>query len=238
MDPTIRQWWREERGRRGFLSTARRFAAALWEFLRESTPASRRQRYGDTEFDWDYRVDTTSATVSWRDRLLGELHSPYQPTDPVLFDEMMASVVAASGDGLSEFTFIDLGSGKGRALLMAADYPFRRIVGVELLPALYRIARENIRGYASASQKCIAIECICGDAGDFVFPPEPIVLYLFNPMAEIRMRRVIANLERSLRQKPRQVSVVYHNPEHEPVFGGFRRVVGTHRFSLSCCDGR
>ena len=148
------------------VSALRRLAALLWEFVRESTPSRRRQRYGDVEYDWDFRVDTTSATVGWRERLLGALHSPYQATEPALFHEMLSHLKIDFRD----FTFIDLGSGKGRTLLMAADYPFRRIVGVELLPALNNIAQENIRRYKSESQKCFAVESVCSDAREFVFP--------------------------------------------------------------------
>src|SRR5262249_27336931 len=64
----------------------------LWEFVRDSTPEQRRRRYGDVEYDWDHRVDTTSATVGWHDRLLGIFHSPYQPTEPALFHEMLAAI--------------------------------------------------------------------------------------------------------------------------------------------------
>lgn len=127
---TIRRWWNEERARHGLGPTARSFSRHLWEFLRESAPAQRRRRYGDSEYDWDYNVNTTSATLNWRDRLLGRFHSPYQPTEPALFKEMLESL----NIDFQEFTFIDIGSGKGRALLMAADYPFRHILGVELLP--------------------------------------------------------------------------------------------------------
>ncbi len=92
------------------------------------------------EYDWEHRVNTTSGTVGWRERLLGVFHSPYQPTDAALFQEMMSSLPIA----FSEFTFVDLGSGKGRTLLMASEYPFRRIVGVEILPELHRAAEKNI----------------------------------------------------------------------------------------------
>jgi hypothetical protein len=81
---TLRQWWKESQARAGFLRTARSFAAAIWGFARESMPERRRRRYGDVDFDWDYRVDTTSATVGWRNRLLGTFHSPYQPTGPTV----------------------------------------------------------------------------------------------------------------------------------------------------------
>ena len=84
----------------------------------------------------------------------------------------------------TQFTFIDLGSGKGRTLLIASDYPFRRIIGVELLGELHRIAQENIRTYQSPTRKCFALEIIRGDAREFTFPAEPSVIYLFNPLTE------------------------------------------------------
>ncbi len=213
------------------VSALRRLAALLWEFVRESTPSRRRQRYGDVEYDWDFRVDTTSATVGWRERLLGALHSPYQATEPALFHEMLSHLKIDFRD----FTFIDLGSGKGRTLLMAADYPFRRIVGLELLPALHGVAQENIRRYKSGSQKCFAVESVCSDAREFVFPPEPIVLYLFNPLPEPALEQVIANLEQSLRENPRRVYVLYHNPLLEHVIArgtGLRKLEGTQQYSI------
>jgi len=238
---TIRRWWKERSVRDGFWLTLRRFIVALWEFARDSTPSRRRQRYGDVEYDWEYRVDTTSATVGWRDRLLGLFHSPYQPTEPALFREMLASLMLASAMPASakfdfrEFTFIDIGSGKGRALLMAADYPFRRILGIELLPELHRVAKANIGKYKSDSQQCFAIDCILGDASEFVFPPEPTVLYLFNPLPESGLVRMISNLQRSLREHPRPVFVLYHNPLLEHVLtrsAAFKRIAGTHQYSI------
>ena len=210
---TLHQWWRENVSREGWSSTIRRFITATWEFVSESTPGRRRQRYGDLDYDWEYRVDTTSATVNWRDRLLGVFNSPYQPTEPGVFHEMLQHL----GIDFREFTFIDLGSGKGRVLLMAAGYPFGRIVGVELLPRLHRVAEENISNYKSAAQKCFAVESVCGDAREFMFPPEPTVLYLFNPLPEVGLERLIANLELSLQRSSRPVYVIYHNPLLEPV---------------------
>jgi SAM-dependent methyltransferase len=233
---TIRHWWRENSARDGLFPTLKRFICTLWEFVRESTPARRRQRYGDVEYDWDFRVDTTGATVGWRDRLLGHFHSPYQPTEPALFREMIESLIHASPKiDCREFTFIDMGSGKGRALLMAADHPFRRILGIELLPELHRVAQENIKKYKSDSRQCFAIDCVLGDASEFAFPPEPTVLYLFNPLPETGLAKMISNMEHSLREHPRPVFVLYHNPLLEPLLArspAFRRIVGTHQYSI------
>src|SRR5580704_2793244 len=231
-----RQWWSDIAAREGRSAASQHFLAAIWEFLRDSTPARRRQRYGDADYDWDHRVNTTSAAVSWRDRLLGHFHSPYQPTEPALFHEMLESLIQASPKiDFREFTFIDIGSGKGRALLMAADYPFRRVLGIELLPALHRVAQENIKKYKSDSQQCFAIDCLLGDASEFGFPLEPTVLYLFDPLPESGLARMISNLEHSLREHRRPMFVLYHNPLLEHVLArstAFKRIVGTHQYSI------
>jgi hypothetical protein len=226
----LRRWFAERSAHNGILPTLEECSGLLRQFLVDSLPSRRRQRYGDVDYDWDHRVDTTSATVSWRDRLLGLLNSPYQPTDPALFHEMLASL----NIDFRDFTFIDIGSGKGRTLLMASDYPFRRIVGVDLLPELHRVAQENIGKYKSDSQQCFVLESICIDAREFAFPPEPTVLYLFNPLPEPGLVQLLANLERSLRAHPRPLFVIYHSPilEHVLVENRWlRKIGGTHQYS-------
>jgi hypothetical protein len=170
-------------------------------------PDRRKQRYGDAEFDWDYRVDTTSATVGGHDRWLGLLHTSYQPTEPSAFHDMLDALKI----DFREFTFIDLGSGKGRTLLMASEYPFRRIVGVELLLSLYQITLQNIHQYKSDSQQCRNLDSICQDARAFVFPAQPLVVFIFNSLPEPALTTVISNLEQSLAAQPRPAYVIYHN---------------------------
>jgi SAM-dependent methyltransferase len=212
-------------------------ARELWDFLRDSTPARRRQRYGDMEYDWERRVNTTSGTVEWRERLLGVFHSAYQPTEPAMFREMMAALPIQ----FDRFTFVDLGSGKGRTLLMASEYPFRRILGVELLPALHQVAQENLSRYKSESRKCFVLEAICGDATDFSLPAEPLVLYLFHPLPESGLRKVMANLDRSVSTYPRAVYVLYHNPVLEHVLNEsakLTKIGGVRHCSIYAFTGR
>ncbi|MGP8093376.1 MAG: methyltransferase domain-containing protein [Candidatus Sulfotelmatobacter sp.] len=233
--PAALDFWTEAASRVGWFAATRALLAAFWEFLRDSTPSRLRQRYGDADYDWDHRVNTTSAAVGWRDRLLGVFHSAYQPTDPAGFREMLEALAEHSHLNFCDFTFLDLGSGKGRTLLMASDYPFRRILGVELLPALHRIAQENLGAYKNDSQQCFALECLCADATTFPFPEEPLVLFLFNPFGEPVLRRVVSNLKQSVRANPRPVYVLYYNPllEHVLAEGGFlRKVTGTHQYSV------
>jgi hypothetical protein len=229
------RWWSNVAARKGRVAATSQLFAALWEFLLDSTPERLHQRYGDADYDWDYRVNTTSGAVGWRDRLLGVFHSPYQPTEPALFHEMLEALQQQTGIDFRQFVFVDLGSGKGRTLLMASDYPFRRIVGVELLPTLDHIAQENLAKYQSESQKCFALEAICADATEFQFPIEPMVLYLFNPFPESGLRRVLANFEENLRAHPRAAYVLYHNPLLEHVLSdcaALKKIGGTHQYSI------
>lgn len=237
---TIRQWWKVSASYEGAYRATRRLLGVLWEFVRDSTPQRLRQRFGDADYDWDFRVNTTSGAVGWHDRLMGQFHSAYQPTEPAAFHEMLHTLQQTfnsshSGLNFRDFSFIDLGSGKGRILLMASDYPFRRIIGVELLESLHKIAQQNLQQYKSASQKCFALESICSDATAFRFPDDPLVIYLFNPFPESGMRQVFANLGQSLQAQPRPVYVLYHNPllEHVLTESGFlRKLCGTHQYSL------
>jgi len=227
----LRSWWHEPAKEKGAANAPSLLVRKLWSFVRESTPERRRQRYGDMEYDWEHRVNTTSGTVSWRARLLGLFHSPYQPTEPALFQEMMASLPIE----FDQFTFIDLGSGKGRTLLMASEYPFMRIVGVELIGELHRAAQQNIREYRSLTQRCAQIESVMADARDFGFPNDPLLLYLFNPLPEHALSDVVQQIERSLAQAPRPVWIVYHNPLLENTLGAsdfLEKAGGTSQYSL------
>ena len=206
-------WWRQQCKETGTLPTAYRLLAIAYEFVRDSLPDRRRQRYGDIDYDWEQRVDTTGATMTWRTRLLGLLNSPYQPIPPEQFREIMSALSRhiGSDSNIDKFTFIDIGSGKGRALLLASEFGFRRIIGIELLPELVEVARENAKTFKQRGSHS-EIELICGDATKFPFPSEPAVVFLFNPLPEPALRTLLENLARSLREYPRTVYVAYANP--------------------------
>lgn len=232
---SARQFWRDCAARRNRLAATFELLRAVFEFLRNSTPARLRQRFGDADYDWDFRVNTTSGAVGWRDRLLGVFHSPYQPTEPGLFHEMLNDLQEHAGLNLTDFTFIDLGSGKGRTLLMASEYPFRRVLGVELLPALHEIAKRNLAQFKSSAQKCFVMESICADATSFVFPDDPLIVYLFNPFPESGLRRALMNLQVCRARSSGPVYLIYHNPQLEPAIAettSLRKISGTHQYSI------
>src|ERR1700743_1358001 len=85
----VRRYWRDLAGRRGALAATRRRGISLWEVVLDSMPSRMKSRFGDADYDWDFRVNTPSGALGWRDRLIGAFHSPYQPTEPALFYEMI-----------------------------------------------------------------------------------------------------------------------------------------------------
>jgi SAM-dependent methyltransferase len=227
----VRTWWREQPDDDHAGLRLRRLAEIAREFARDSLPDRKRQRFGDAGYDWDYRVDTTSANVGWRARLIGLLSSSYQPIEADIFREIINTLAI----DFNQHTFIDIGSGKGRALLLASEFPFRRIIGIELLPELNRIAEENIRKFSTAQGRTLACESMCGDATEFKFPDEPLVVYLFHPLTEAGFRKVLVNLQSSLEQFPRPAQIVYVNPIFEMILAGmhdFKKVTGTQQYAV------
>jgi SAM-dependent methyltransferase len=116
------------------------------------------------------------------------------------------------GTDLCGFTFVDLGCGKGKPLLVAATYPFRRLAGVDISPACVAVARRNVERYGPERIDPGRVELRVGDAEDYRFPPDPLVVYLYNPFPGAVLERVVANLEASLRERPRPCAVIYVNP--------------------------
>jgi SAM-dependent methyltransferase len=122
----------------------------------------------------------------------------------------------------SGFVFIDFGCGKGRVMLLAAELPFRKVMGVEFSEELHRIAQNNIAAALNRIEGCRDVRAILGDAADFDPPDDPLVCYFYNPFGEALMREVVGNIERSLRKTWRKVLIIYVEPLHRHVFDDSR----------------
>lgn len=189
----------------------------LAKTLRPGGPAS--------EFDRTYGVDTDGQFGACTFLSDLEIPSPnwiegydYVPISPERFRSALASLDIAFED----FTFIDFGSGKGRALLLASEYPFKEVMGLEFSPDLHRIAEDNIARYRSATQKCRNIRSLNADFASFAIPPEPLVLFFFDPCRGRVLADVVARIAESLLSCPRPLYVVYVAPraEVEQLFAG------------------
>ena len=147
-------------------------------------------------------------------------------------------------DDYSGYTFIDIGSGKGRALFVAAELPFQKVLGIEYSVDLHEIAQENIRRWSHIRQKCRAIESVYANAADFEFPNQKLVLYLFNPFGPDVMNHMLANLERSLEKDPRHVVMVMLWPEQSQIVARmpwmhvYKQTRQYHIYQTSLPDGK
>jgi SAM-dependent methyltransferase len=167
------------------------------------------RRYGvDTSgLVWSVDLKTGSRSDAW--------NTAYYGIGPSVFHRVMAQV-PESLQGVG--TFIDLGCGKGRALLLASEYPFAQVVGVEIAPQLHRIAVENVGRYTAAryaeGRSDIApMSVVLEDAAQYQFPAGPLVVYLYHPFCRPVLDKVVRNLSSSLAEQPREAAVIYINHE-------------------------
>ncbi len=182
-------------------------------------------------FDLEHGV-RTSGLVAGRHLALGhrsDRHATaYYAIAPSVFQSMIVRWRRCSPlPVIDQFTFIDVGAGMGRAMLLAAGYPFSAVVGVELHPTLVRIARRNLAIWRAQGRALTAMRVYCRDAITFKLPPGPCVAFLFNPFAGPVMRAVLRAWSSQLGKKPRRFELLYVNNEQENVIErqpGFKRL--------------
>ena len=197
------------------MSTAKRF-----ESLRNFSPLRHLRSLATRAEGWWFdltRHVRTSAYIPLESLTVkGERKSgfAYFPTRPAAARQALEALPIRD---YSQYAFVDLGSGMGRMLLLAAEYPFRNIQGVEFAAELHGLAQQNISRYRHPARRCAEIESVHTDASEYQFPEGKFVLYLFNPFGPEVLAKVLANLAASLAQNPRHVVMVILNPEFASV---------------------
>ncbi len=136
----------------------------------------------------------------------------YHGVAPSLFHKLMARWQAHAVHPLERTAFVDIGAGKGRAMLLAGEYRFRRIVGVELHPALAAAARSNMERW-NAMYVSPPMRLEEGDALRLRMPAGPCLVLLFNPFDSVLMDRLLDRLEQQFRSRPGELDLLYVNDE-------------------------
>jgi len=211
---------------RGVWGTLERLCSYARMFV---TPAGWRER----RFDTLHGVQTSGRLALYE---LG-IESPnlvysveYRPT-PV---REFLRIIAELGIDYRKWFFIDLGSGKGRALLLACRFPFKQVIGVEFSPDLARVAQENLHATDDSARRCYQAIVICGDASAYVMPREPVVIYLNNPFHGLVMEQIVENLRVSLQERARDLYIVYWNPLCAEMFDRASFLTKTHQNKQYC----
>ena len=168
-------------------------------------------RRAGQRFDAEHGV-TTEALV-----FLGELDpdaigpsleyaTHYEPT-PVA---QANALLDASPLAPERATFVDLGAGMGRVVLLAARRPFRAVIGVEISPALVEIARENLTTVRDPQRVARDVKIVGADALSYAFPRGDLVIFLYNPFRAPILADVLTNLRAAA--EGRDVVLLYHTP--------------------------
>lgn len=182
-------------------------------------------------FDVAYGV-RTSGLVAGRHLRSGHRHdrhaTAYYGVAPSVFQALMRRWSRSGPTAkLEETTFVDVGAGMGRGMLLASEMGFRAVMGVELNPVLVRIARRNLALWKKTGCARSPMRLLCGDATEFVFPQGPCVAFLFNPFGSAVMGRFLRHVARSFAERSRAFDLLYVNNEQEGILEasrGFNRI--------------
>ena len=170
-----------------------------------------RENEENLAFDRKYGTETAAEILLTETGVTAEqaaagngLYRPFWKSD-------FLAAIAFIPQPIDQFTFIDMGSGKGKLLLLASDFNFKKIIGVEYSPVLDAIAKNNISIYRSDSQVCFDVTSVCCDAQTYEIPDEPLIILIFNALQEPIMKRALDNIESSAAMRNQPIYLIYAN---------------------------
>lgn len=178
------------------------------------------QRLEFEDFDARYGTDTTGViplkemTISASSSVADGLY--YEASSMKIFRQFMAALDIP----FREFDFVDFGSGKGRVLFGAAEYGFRKIIGIEFAREIAEIAEKNVPLFNRNSDSPACFELHHMDASEFEIPDTPLVIFFYCPFQGKVLDRVLANINESISRHPRPVYLLF-NGQNPKVIGQF-----------------
>lgn len=188
-------------------------------------------------FDREFGVRTSGVIF----RREGDERHNYHGVTPSVFREACkkwCSLIPDSVEGIEEFSFIDLGCGMGRAVLMASELPFREVVGIEFDDKLTEIAQTNIAKWVTAGRARSPIAIHRQDVLDYKFPQPPLLVFLYNPFGESILEPTLFRLQQLQRNSSTPVDILYVHPKYSYLFdilSGFR-LLWSERISFDDAD--
>ena len=210
------------------------FRGAIRQVLRivsgPSDTGAVREEFSPHPFDQAHQVDT-SGLVRGEDIDSGSLSDLYITAYYGISPSSLRQALELLPEPADTYTFVDLGCGKGRALLVAAELKFTRLLGVEISPDLARVAQAN-------TAREPRIEVKQGDAATFAFPDEPLVIFLYHPFLPPVLRKVLRNLQQTRARSNHPTFLMYANPAYQRVIAKFPflKLVWHRRLTLSLED--
>lgn len=182
---------------------------------REASRVANLERSTGRRFDRDYNV-TTQAILFLNDLDPGTAgdagaHATHYEAVPI--GDFRALLATLPAEAIETSTFVDIGAGMGRGVLLAAEYPFKQVIGIEVSPGLYEVARENLERAPRERRRCPDVRLIRGDARIWRYPSGNVVAFMYNPFDADALRVTLDALVH--RPEPALTWLLYHTPvEH------------------------
>jgi len=224
-------------GEDGFYETSKKVFTRIKLECDPLYRANQRDRKRGSRFDNQFGLETQGPVLIKELKIPPEISRRcfhYLPTPLTLSRQILDNLTINH----EEFIFIDIGSGKGRMLLLASHYPFKKIIGIEVDRSLTESARKNIDRYrikARKEQKCVDINLNCVEASEYSFPKENMVVFLFCPFDSHVLSQALFNMERALLQTSLKLIIIYVNPVFKKSLedAGFLKLVENNENDLS-----
>lgn len=207
---------------------------------------SRRRRYlnqvarGNRWFDYWLGTDTSGIQTSARYSRRRAALNPKARYEPVN-EGGLRTIIECLVPDPSEYSFFDIGSGKGKALIIAGNYPFKQVRGIELDQRLHLIAENNL---AMAGQKmqrrCAEIRSTQADAVACSEYADHSVIFLFNSFQDDQLKRLVDRISEHARRNDGHTVLVCLTPtrwERIDSSSEFRELIRTPRLAVYGSDG-
>jgi len=150
---------------------------------------------------------STKGFIPWFELYDEEENHDYDATSYAMLDQVMGYVQETVSDPI----FIDYGAGKGRTMLVAGTYQFKKVFGIEFSEKLVAEARINLKN-STRKLKCPQVEIVHENAMTWDFPDDANVVFMFNPFSGHVMDSVLHLIKKSLENHPRELKLIYIYP--------------------------
>ena len=181
------------------------------------------ERSDGRRFDRDYAV-TTQAILFLSDLDPDDVgdagyHATHYEGVPVADFRALLALVPA--EVIATSTFVDVGAGMGRAMILASELPFVQVVGVEVSGSLYEVARENLETVQIPSRRCKDVRIVRADARIWNYPPGDLVVFLYNPFDAAALEITLGSV--TSRRRNGATWLIYHTPVHREIIEADKR---------------
>jgi SAM-dependent methyltransferase len=165
-------------------------------------------------FDREHGVETSGYMAAEKihaDPKMKDLVVPYSASQASIIREALTALGDVHG-----YSFVDFGCGKGRATLVATEFPFQQITGVELSLELAEVARRNAVTFAKRFPDRLGITIHAQNVLDYTLPAGKLVVYMYHSFGRPVLGEILRRLEASLAAGHNtHIFLIYYNP----VFG-------------------